>query len=73
MLSKVLNLSDTKARTTPVVSSLSRNVLNWKPILDLENTLKMTIDWYKNYNKDIICSKDQLSEYTKLLQDSINN
>ena len=54
-------------------SSLSRNVLNWKPILDLENTLKMTIDWYKNYNKDIICSKDQLSEYTKLLQDSINN
>jgi CDP-glucose 4,6-dehydratase len=54
-------------------SSLSRDVLNWKPILNLENTLRMTIDWYKNHNKDIICSKNQLSEYTELLQDSIKN
>lgn len=54
-------------------SSLSRDVLNWKPILNLENTLKMTIDWYKNYNEDIISSRNQLSEYTKLLQDSSKN
>jgi CDP-glucose 4,6-dehydratase len=54
-------------------SSLSNNVLNWKPVLNLENTLKMTIDWYKNYNEDIICSKDQLSLYTKLLKDSAKN
>ena len=54
-------------------SSLSRNVLNWKPLLDLENTLKITIDWYKNHNKNIICSKNQLYEYTKLLQDSIKD
>lgn len=54
-------------------SSLSNNVLNWKPVLNLENTLKMTIDWYKNYSEDIICSKDQLSLYTKLLKDSAKN
>ena len=54
-------------------SSLSNNVLNWKPVLNLENTLKMTIDWYKNYSEGIICSKDQLSLYTKLLKDSAKN
>lgn len=54
-------------------SSLSNNVLNWKPVLNLENTLKMTIDWYKNHHEDIICSKDQLSLYTKLLKDSAKN
>ncbi len=54
-------------------SSLSRNVLNWRPLLGLENTLKITIDWYKNHYKDIICSKNQLSEYTKLLQDSVKD
>lgn len=53
-------------------SSLSKEVLNWNPILSLEKTLNMTIDWYKNHNKNIISSYDQLSLYTKMLSESID-
>ena len=49
-------------------SSLSNEALDWNPILNLKDTLQMTVEWYKNHNKNIICSSDQLSEYTKLLK-----
>jgi CDP-glucose 4,6-dehydratase len=54
-------------------SSLANDVLNWNPILNLEQTLKMTIGWYKNHSKNIICSSEQLSHYTDLLKNSVKN
>ena len=54
-------------------SSLSRDILNWKPILNLEDSLRITMDWYKNHSSKVICSFEQLSEYTKQLQESIKD
>ena len=31
--------------------SKSRVRLDWKPVLDIEEALKMTVEWYKNYRK----------------------
>lgn len=53
-------------------SALSNQTLKWNPILNLQDTLKMTVEWYKNHNQNIICSKEQLSQYTDLLSNSIN-
>lgn len=41
--------------------------LNWSPILNFEETIKFTIDWYKNYQKEDaydICF-NQIAEYEK--------
>tara|TARA_B100000780_G_scaffold59732_2_gene38248 strand:- start:6026 stop:7105 length:1080 start_codon:yes stop_codon:yes gene_type:complete len=54
-------------------SSLSKNFLDWNPILNLDETLNMTIDWYKNHDKNIISSYDQLANYTKSLDNSLNS
>ena len=37
--SKYLSLDITKAK----------NELNWQPRLDIEETVKLTVEWYKNY------------------------
>tara|TARA_X000001036_G_scaffold309846_1_gene288554 strand:- start:6329 stop:7408 length:1080 start_codon:yes stop_codon:yes gene_type:complete len=54
-------------------STLSKNTLNWHPILNLKDTLKMTIDWYKNHDKNVICSKEQLFQYAEMLDNFNNN
>ena len=46
--------------------------LSWFPVLNFKETIKMTIDWYKNHNKNIISSYDQLFLYTKMLSESID-
>nr|WP_206076251.1 hypothetical protein [Marinitoga lauensis] len=38
---KLLNLDINKARF----------YLNWEPTLNIEETIKLTTDWYKNYQK----------------------
>ena len=48
--------------------SKSRFKLGWNPILNIDDTIDYTIDWYKNYKyKDCynIC-KEQVSKYTNL-------
>jgi len=43
------------------------NKLKWKPCLDINQTIKFTVDWYKNYNKTNVfeyCNK-QIEEYEK--------
>ena len=54
-------------------SSLANDVLNWNPILNLEQTLKMTIEWYKNHSKNTVSSSEQLAQYTELLKNSVKN
>lgn len=42
--------------------------LNWKPILNINETIELTVDWYKRYKKenvDKIC-KEQITAYMKL-------
>lgn len=42
-------------------------LLKWKPVLNLEETIQFTIDWYKNYKDDDVfelCNK-QIYEYEK--------
>lgn len=45
--------------------------LNWKPVLSFEETIKITVDWYKNYYEDtsksmLEFSEQQLIYYIKL-------
>ena len=61
--SELLSLNSDKARTE----------LNWKPILNLNNSIKLTIEWYKEFNKNNIISFKQLSEYTHLLSEKNEN
>jgi len=52
----------------------SKSILNWKPILDIDETLRYTIDWYKNYMSiDVheLCM-NQIDKYSKL-QDKRND
>ena len=58
----LLNLNNAKAK----------KYLNWKPILNFEKTIKLTIDWYKCYslkNKKLIYKKsvEQIKTYKKLI------
>jgi len=44
--------------------------LNWQPVLNFEDTVKFTIDWYKNYkNEEVfdLCSK-QIEKYFSLFE-----
>ena len=38
----------------------SKKELNWQPRLDLENTIKFTIEWYKNFFK-----RGQIEKFTE--------
>jgi len=45
-----------------------KNRLQWKPILDIDTTLEMTVKWYKEYqNQDVLnlCNK-QIEQYIEL-------
>ena len=52
--SKLLNLDSQKAFKE----------LNWKPILNLDQSIELTVEWYKEYNYKNIISLEQLSNYT---------
>lgn len=48
-------------------------MLNWEPTLDFDTTIKMTVEWYKNFyqNKNVIMkdfTSDQIREYMDLAQ-----
>jgi CDP-glucose 4,6-dehydratase len=48
--------------------SKARFYLNWKPVLDLQNTIEFTVDWYKNYkstNVNELCLS-QIEKYSNL-------
>lgn len=54
----LLSLDITKAKT----------LLGWQPILDLDQTIAFTVDWYKRYKKEdvnMIC-QEQIADYMKL-------
>ena len=46
----------------------AKQKLNWHPVLNIEETIKFTVDWYKRYkNEDVntIC-QEQIADYMKL-------
>ena len=46
----------------------SKTKLDWYPVLNFEKTIKLTVDWYKNYeshNVYNLCIK-QIKEYLKI-------
>lgn len=56
----LLNLNNKKAK----------KVLKWKPALNFNNTIKLTIEWYKNYylkKKTIFTSNEQIKYYKSLI------
>ena len=55
--SKVLRLKIEKAK----------KILKWVPLLDFENSIKLTIEWYLNYFKNRILTFDQIENYKKIL------
>lgn len=55
--SKVLRLKIEKAK----------KILKWVPLLDFENSIKLTIEWYLNYFKKRILTFDQIENYKKIL------
>ena len=52
--SKLLNLDSQKAFKE----------LDWKPILNLDQSIELTAEWYKEYNYENVISLKQLSNYT---------
>lgn len=47
--------------------SKSKNILGWKPILEFEEAIKWTVEWYKNYVKSDVydlCAS-QIERYTE--------
>ncbi len=61
-----------EAKLLKLNSLKAKKRLNWKPILDFTETIKMTTEWYKNYyeNKKNISefSIKQIKNYTKKLK-----
>ena len=50
-------------------NSKSKKYLAWKPLLDIEETLQLTFNWYKSfYDKQNIISQKQINWYTKLVK-----
>ena len=45
-------------------SSKARNQLNWRPVLSIDDQIKMTSDWYSAFNKQkTVLSREQLSAF----------
>ena len=52
-------------------SKKSLTLLKWKNLLNFQNTIYYTTEWYKSYqkNKNILeFSKKQITNFTKLIQ-----
>ncbi|NQV09512.1 CDP-glucose 4,6-dehydratase [Candidatus Woesearchaeota archaeon] len=48
--------------------SKSKKILGWNPVLDINQSLKFSVDWYKGFNKrDVyeLCKK-QINDFTKI-------
>jgi CDP-glucose 4,6-dehydratase len=49
-------------------SNKARYQLDWKPLLSIEDTIKWTIDWYRNYYEKNTCiTEQQINNYLELL------
>lgn len=48
----------------------AKRYLRWKPILDIEEALKFTVEWYKNYSKENVYDlcKKQIIYYCKVAE-----
>ncbi len=47
-------------------SSKSKKLLNWKPLLDIDETLELTVNWYRNYyENNSLNSADDINYYMK--------
>jgi len=45
-----------------------KNILQWKPVLDIDTALDFVIDWYKNYkSRDVykLCTS-QINQYMRM-------
>ena len=53
-------------------SEKAKKIIKWKPVLNFENNIKLTVEWYKKYssNKENISKKslEQINFYTKILK-----
>ena len=59
-----------EAKNLSLDISKARFDLNWSPILDIEKSVEMTINWYKELQKSTIMStfiKNQIIEYMELM------
>ncbi len=56
---KLLSLDITKART----------LLNWKPVLNFNQTVQFTVEWYREEKPDYQLSLNQLRKYCELRDD----
>ena len=50
-----------EAKLLKLNSNKAKNILGWKPILDIDKTLQLSFDWYRNFynKKNIIAITDQ--------------
>ena len=66
-----LNKSETSPKESRFLSldiSKAINKLHWHPVLNLNETIEMTIDWYKSYQTNDVYSmcKNQIDTYERL-------
>ena len=49
-------------------SSKSNRLLNWKSILDIEESINWTITWYKEFLDNNVITNNQINKYLKLIE-----
>lgn len=67
---ETVNISNAPKESNFLFLDISKAAINlkWKPILNLEETIKFTTEWYKNYNTVNVFEfcNNQISEYERL-------
>lgn len=46
------NLHEYEAKLLKLDCSKAKQILKWNPVLNFNQTIKLTIDWYRNYNQN---------------------
>jgi len=61
-------LNNHEANLLYLDSSKSQKLLHWKSILDIDETLSWTINWYKEFLNNNVISINQINNFMKLIE-----
>ena len=72
-IKKNTKLKNKESNLLKLNSNKAKKILKWYPVLNFENSIKFTANWYKQYNyiqkaNTKLISKENIIEYNKLLK-----
>ena len=73
-IKKNTKLKNKESNLLKLNSNKAKKILKWYPVLNFENSIKFTANWYKQYNyiqkaNTKLISKENIIEYNKLLKE----